>query len=184
MWTTLVVPVLDWVDDGRNSEAAEASVRIFTECVTGVLSTMTLDAPIGGGRRVLLARVPSEGSDPTHPPGVCEGSDPRGGDLEFRALGAALATASVDTRMATPGYRSALLAAVANAEPDVVVLWLTSGGGDLSSLVRAIRRRRTGLTILVGGPGRQVEGLPRSVTVLGALDDTVGAVAALVRAVT
>ncbi|MGH3803772.1 MAG: hypothetical protein ACRDTD_27295, partial [Pseudonocardiaceae bacterium] len=33
MWTTVVAPVLGWADEGRNSDAAAASVRVFAECV-------------------------------------------------------------------------------------------------------------------------------------------------------
>ncbi|WP_244163587.1 MULTISPECIES: MerR family transcriptional regulator [Rhodococcus] len=170
MWTTVVAPVLEWADDGRNSDAAAVSVRVFAECVAGILSTMTLDAPIGGGGRVLLVQVPAD------PPDAVP-ADPYG--LEFRALGAALATASVDTRIALPLCRSALLAAVTNAEPDVIVLWLPAAGCDVPSLLRAIRRRRTGLTVLAGGPGCRTQSLPRTITVLGALDAAVGAVAAV-----
>ncbi|PQP26726.1 transcriptional regulator [Rhodococcus opacus] len=171
-WTTLVVPVLEWADEGRNSEAAAASVRVFAECVAGILSTMTLDAPIGGGGRVLLVHVPA------NPPDTVP-ADPYG--LEFRALGAALATASVDTRIALPLCRSALLAAVTNAEPDAIVLWLPAAGCDLPSLLRAIRRRRTGLTMLAGGPGCRTQSLPRSIAVLGTLDEAVDAVTAVTR---
>ncbi|TQC44136.1 MerR family transcriptional regulator [Rhodococcus sp. WS4] len=170
MWTTLVVPVLEWADEGRNSEAAATSVRIFAECVAGILSTMTLDAPIGGGGRVLLVHVPAD-------MGELVPADPYG--LEFRALGAALATASVDTRMALPLCRSALLVAVTNAEPDVIVLWFPSTGCDVPSLLRAIRRRRTGLTMLAGGPGCHAQALPRSIAALGTLGDAVDAVVAV-----
>jgi hypothetical protein len=170
MWTSLVVPVLEWADDGRNSEAAAASVRVFTDCVAGIVSTMTLDAPIGAGGRVLLVRVPVDTRDAVPP-------DPYG--LEFRALGAALATASVDTRTALPVCRSALLAAVTNAEPDVIILWLPSSGCDVPSLVRAIRRRRTGLTVLASGPGCRDQELPRSIAALGTLGEAVDAVLAV-----
>ncbi|WP_256974006.1 transcriptional regulator [Rhodococcus sp. NCIMB 12038] len=171
MWTTVVAPVLEWADEGRNSDAAAAaSVRVFAECVAGILSTMTLDAPIGGGGRVLLVQPPAD------TPGAIP-ADPYG--LEFRALGAALATASVDTRIALPLCRSALLAAVTNAEPDVIVLWLPAAGCDVASLLRAIRRRRTGLTMLAGGPGGRTQSLPRTIAALGALDAAVDAVAAV-----
>ncbi|MFC9359018.1 transcriptional regulator [Rhodococcus sp. NPDC057014] len=171
MWTRVVTPVLEWADEGRNSDAAAASVRVFAECVAGILSTMTLDAPIGGGGRVLLVQVPADTPDALP-------ADPYG--LEFRALGAALATASVDTRIALPLCRSALLAAVTNAEPDVIVLWWPPAAAcDVASLLRAIRRRRTGLTMLAGGPGCRTQPLPRTITVLGALDAAVAAVAAV-----
>ncbi|WP_312034039.1 MULTISPECIES: transcriptional regulator [unclassified Rhodococcus (in: high G+C Gram-positive bacteria)] len=171
MWTRLVVPVLEWADEGRNSEAAAASVRVFTDCVAGILSTMTLDAPIGGGGRVLLVRVPADTRD-------AGPADPSG--LEFRALGAALATASVDTRTALPVCRSALLTAVTNGEPDVIILWLPYSGCDIPSLVRAIRRRRTGLIMLAGGPECRAQGLPRSIAVLGGtLGEAVDAVLAV-----
>jgi hypothetical protein len=61
----------------------------------------------------------------------------------------------------------------------VIVLWLPAAGGDLPSLLRAIRRRRTGLTMLAGGPGCRTRSLPRSISVLGTLDEAVHAVTAV-----
>lgn len=171
VWETVLVPVLDWANEGRNSDAAAVNCRAFVECVTGMLSTMTLDAPIAVGGRVLLVDVPT-GLD-FRRPSIAH-------DLGFRALGAALATASVDVRTSRPVGRTALLASVTNAEPDVIVLWLPAGDCDVASLSRAIRRRRSGLALLAAGPGAAAAHLPRSVKSVGNLGDAVDAVTALI----
>ncbi|MCQ4120253.1 transcriptional regulator [Rhodococcus tibetensis] len=171
VWEGLVVPVLEWADEGRNSAAAAVNCRVFAECVAGILSTMTLDAPIAVGGRVLLVDVPPDCDDPG--PLIAH-------DLALRALGAALATASVDVRIARPAVRTALLASVTNAGPDVIVLWLPQGHCDVPALARAIRRRRSGLALLAAGPGAAAAHLPRSVKAVGRLGDAVDAVVALI----
>jgi hypothetical protein len=130
--------------------------------MTGILSTMTLDAPIAVGGRVLLVDVPT--SLDFRRPSIAH-------DLGFRALGAALATASVDVRTSRPVGRTALLASVTNAEP---------GDCDVASLSRAIRGRRSGLALLAAGPGAAAAHLPRSVKSVGNLGDAVDAVTALI----
>lgn len=171
MWTDVAVPVLA---GGHGA----AGARMFVECATGVLSAYLLDAPVGRGGRTLVVAVPDG-----HGIGLRRSSR-----LECRALSAALAVSGVNTRMVTPPDRRALLAVVGVEQPDVVVLWgdwaLPPSGTEvddpsavLGALVRALRRRCRGLTIVAAGPAvGSLDHLPRSVRAYTSLGEAVEAV--------
>ena len=162
-WEGLVAPVLSGVATADGRQVSVADVRVFADTVSGLLATLTVDAPIPSGRRVLLAAAP-----PAHP------------GPEFRGLAAALARSRVNLRVAAPASRSALAGSISGSEPDVVAVWLDESSPDVTGLVRWLRRQRRGLRVAVGGPGLADAAVPPSVTEFSGLAEAAEKIAVLV----
>ncbi len=146
LWDELVTPLVT-----RARGLDPESAALFVECLTGVFTTLTVDAPIGTGVPVLASPMP--GSPPP---------------LEFRALAAALARLPVNLRVAAPVSRSAFGSSVVGSGAAVVMLWaVDEPAEDVLALTRWLRRRCRGVAVAVG-PGEYAD-LPRAVARFGSL---------------
>ncbi|GGG13852.1 MerR family transcriptional regulator [Rhodococcoides trifolii] len=161
-WSGVVLPLLRWLDAGGSAdEATSTRAESFSCCVSSAMATAMVDSPVPtGSPRVLLASPPGEKPD-----------------LELRALAAALARAAVDVRLLPRAIGTgSLISGVVDARPDVLVFWLPEREVSVLPWVRAIRRRCTGLHILVAGRGWTPESLPRTIPRIGGVDTAFGAV--------
>lgn len=164
MWTNVGIPVMA-------GAYGEPAARTFGEDVTGLLSTLLVDAPVGAGRRTLVVSVAGPDRDAELVSGYHS--------IECRALAAALATGGVNTRLVTALDRRALSSVVALEGPELVVLWVADTRAEPAAVIRALRRRHRGLTFVVGGPGISGQFLPRSARTFGTLEEAVSTVVEL-----
>jgi hypothetical protein len=152
---------MSWVSSARHdADDMDAAKRILTQCISSAMAVAMIESPVPhNNTRVVIATV-----------------SPAGFDLELRALGAALATESIDVTM-VPRRTSigAQAAAIVSFEPGVVVLWSSCSHVAVVPLLRAIRRRRPDLQIFVAGRGPVSDYLPSTVGVLGEMDSAVDA---------
>lgn len=162
-WHRVLAPFLHWLECGPVHPVVAASgATVLTESIASALARAVVDAPIPQySTSVLLAPLPG------HPI-----------DLELRALAAALAQRSVEVRMMpAPVAAAALVAGVGRSRATIVVLWNRTADADVLPLLRAVRKRRSGLRIMVGGRGSCRERLPGTVR---RVDDVSSAVDAVV----
>jgi hypothetical protein len=161
-WSGVVLPLLRWLESSGGPEGpTPTSAESFSYCVSSAMATAMVDSPVPtDSPRVLLVSPPGETPD-----------------LEMRALAAALARAAVDVRLLPRAVGTgSLVSSVVDARPDVLVFWLPEREVSVLPWVRAIRRRCTGLHILVAGRGWTPETLPRTIPRVGGVDTAFDAV--------
>lgn len=161
-WSGVVLPLLRWLESGADpGGVASTNAESFSCCVSSAMATAMVDSPVPtDSPRVLLVSPPGEKPD-----------------LEMRALAAALARAAVDVRLLPRAVGTgSLVSSVVDARPDFLVFWLPEREVSVLPWVRAIRRRCTGLHILVAGRGWTLETLPRTIPRIGGVDTAFDAV--------
>ncbi|MGU3431693.1 hypothetical protein ACNHUS_01635 [Actinomycetes bacterium M1A6_2h] len=161
-WSGVVLPLLGWLESGADpSGVTSTSAESFSYCVSSAMATAMVDSPVPtDSPRVLLVSPPGEKPD-----------------LEMRALAAALARAAVDVRLLPRAVGTgSLVSSVVEARPDFLVFWPPEREVSVLPWVRAIRRRCTGLHILVAGRGWTPETLPRTIPRIGGVDTAFDAV--------
>lgn len=158
-WNAMIRPVLTaiaqrWRHSGEGIEVE----HLFTQCVTAVLCTAQVGAPVPvNPRPVLLACVPDEQHS-----------------LPLQALATALALRGVGTRMLGAALPAdALAAAVRRIAPAAVFLWAQLPRYADSRLLTELPRTRQRLRLFVGGPGWQPGKLPPHAEPLDALSTAV-----------